>query len=290
LNLDVSANGREFHAAGSASLWEFIRDVAASTRQPGDTMSVSSAWVEKERGGDDAKPRIGDLGGGSDFAGFYNVLGIPSFEFGFRGRYGAYHSAYDTFNWMEKFGDPGFLSHAAAARMAAIALTRLAGADLLPFDFEEFGHALGQAVATRRQQATDLGLVTANWSRVDSAVARLTLAGTEMNGNVAFLGNYHGYPVPGPAALTAANDSLRLAEQAFARSEGIPGRPLYRNVLFAPGRDDGYGSVALPGLESTIVDGDEVALVVEVRDLAARANRAAELVEGAVAVLRLPPR
>ena len=70
---------------------------------------------------------MGDPGGGSDFAGFYNHLGIPIAEWGFGGPAGTYHSQYDTFNWMEKFGDPGLLGHQlvvfAPGQLAAI--TRL---------------------------------------------------------------------------------------------------------------------------------------------------------------------
>ncbi len=36
---------------------------------------------------------------------------------GFSGRYGVYHSVYDNFTWMEKVGDPEFITHANAARL-----------------------------------------------------------------------------------------------------------------------------------------------------------------------------
>ena len=58
---------------------------------------------------------MGDPGGGSDFAGFYNHLGIPIAEWGFGGAGGVYHSQYDSYAWMTKFGDPKFEYHAAAA-------------------------------------------------------------------------------------------------------------------------------------------------------------------------------
>ena len=256
LNLDVSANGRNFHAAGTASLWAFIRDLAASARQPGDSVSVYEAWRRNTRPADSASVPIGDLGGGSDFAGFYNVLGIPSFDFGFGGRYGVYHSAYDSFNWMERFGDPGYLSHAAAARMAAIAVTRLANADLLPFDFAEFGRVLGQhgldppdPGGGERDDRRGVGRARQRGGAPDGRRHhdRLGADGAERE---------PGGGAPRAAALAAANDSLRLAEQAFVRPDGIPGRPFYRNILFAPGRDDGYGAVGLPGLEGAIADGD----------------------------------
>ena len=285
LNLDASASGRRFHAAGTASLESFIRDLALSGRQPGESLSVYAAWRRDAQLADSAALPIGDLGGGSDFAGFYNVLGIPAFDFGFGGRYGAYHSAYDTFAWMDRFGDPGFLSHAEAARLAAFALTRLANADLLPFDYADFGRALGTLVGARKIEARDRGVSIEGWAGLETAVGRLAAAGEQLQGAMKRLGSAGALSPAGRAALEAANDSLRMAEQAFVRPEGIRGRPFYRNILFAPGRFDGYGAVGLPGLAEAIEDGEAGAASAEVADLAARTDRAAALVEGAVSAL-----
>ncbi|MEZ4411898.1 MAG: M20/M25/M40 family metallo-hydrolase [Gemmatimonadales bacterium] len=282
LNLDMSAFGRHFGASGTASLWAFIRDLAADATQPGDTVSVRQAARRDRSLPDSVSLPIGNLGGGSDFAGFYNMLGIPAFDFGFGGRYGAYHSAYDSFNWMDRFGDPGYLSHAAAARMTATAVTRLANADLLPFNFAEFGHALGALVAVRRDQASRARMEVPGWAQLDSAVAGLVRAGTRLDSALTVLSAATGRRAPDAADLSAANDSLRVAEQAYVRPEGIPGRPFYLNVLFAPGRDDGYGAVGLPGLQAAIEDGDAALAASEVRDLTERTSRAAATVEGAV--------
>ena len=201
LNLDVSANGRIFHAGGHGVPLELIRDLAMVTRQPGESISVYQAWRRDARVADSVQPPIGDLGGGSDFAGFYNVLGIPSFEFGFGGRYGVYHSAYDTYNWMDRFGDPGYLSHAAAARMTAVGLTRLANADLLPFDYHEFGRVLGQLVGARRAEAARAGMSSIGWAGLDSAVARLTRAGDAYAEFVLLLNDLAGAPPADPRRL-----------------------------------------------------------------------------------------
>ena len=244
------------------------------------------AWRRETRVGDSFSVPIGSLGGGSDFACFYNVLGIPSFELGFGGRYGVYHSAYDTYNWMDRYGDPGYLSHAAAARMTAIALTRLANAELLPFNYLEFGRVLATMTAARRAEAEDAGMSLEGWARLDSAATRLTRAGEALDVFLRQLDAGSPPRPPSPASFAAANDSLRLVEQAFVRPEGLPGRPFYKNLLFAPGRDDGYGAVGLPGIADAIGDGNRGVANGEVDALAARTDRAAQLVEGALAVLR----
>jgi hypothetical protein len=45
---------------------------------------------------------------------------------GFNGDYGVYHSAYDSFYWMDRFGDPGFHYHVAAAQLWGTLAMRLA--------------------------------------------------------------------------------------------------------------------------------------------------------------------
>ncbi len=92
-------------------------------RQPGDSITVHEAWSRNQspsrRTGQ--PPEVGDLGGGSDHLPFTSHLGVPGLSFGFGGPVGVYHSAYDTFAWMSRFGDPGFLAHRAAAQLAALA-------------------------------------------------------------------------------------------------------------------------------------------------------------------------
>ena len=133
-------------------------------------------------------------------------------------------------------------------------------------------------------------MTSIGWAGLDSAVARLTRAGDGLAEFMLILPDRPARGLPAAAAFAAANDSLRLVEQAFVRPEGLQGRPFYKNVLFAPGRDDGYGAVGLPGLADAITDGNEGLAIGEVNDLAARTGRAAQLVEGALAALRPPGR
>jgi N-acetylated-alpha-linked acidic dipeptidase len=108
LNQDVAAQGPRFGGGGSPSLRPTLRDVARLVPDPASGASVYAEWRKASAVADTAEPAMGDPGGGSDFAGFYNHLGIPIAEWGFGGAGGVYHSQYDDYNWMTKFGDPGF--------------------------------------------------------------------------------------------------------------------------------------------------------------------------------------
>ena len=66
---------------------------------------------------------------------------MPAVDLGFHGGYGVYHSIYDDFNWMEKFGDPEFLTHSIAARLYTVIAMRAAAAEVVPFKFVPYGQA-----------------------------------------------------------------------------------------------------------------------------------------------------
>jgi len=282
LNLDAIATGRRFGSSSTASLRGLVRDAARTVRQPGESTTVLAAALRDGHAPGATDLTFGDLGGGSDFAGFYNHLGIPAFEVGFSGRYGAYHSAYDTFTWMERFGDPGFHSHAAVARMAALMIARLANADVLPYDHEEFARRISELVADRRSQARDGGMPDSEWDGLEQALDRFADAarGVSTARRAVTSGGARQ-----EADLVRANAALRAIEPMLTRAEGLPGRPWMRNLLFAPARNDGYGEAALPGVAEAIEDRDAARLQAELRDLASRIRSATALLEEAAEAL-----
>jgi len=119
LNQDDIAQGPNFSAGGSPSLREVLRDVTKHVPDPSKQGSVYDVWRKRANlAADSLEPQMGDPGGGSDFAGFYNHLGIPITDWGFGGPQGVYHSAYDSYHWMSKFGDREF--RCAAVRLRGI--------------------------------------------------------------------------------------------------------------------------------------------------------------------------
>ena len=45
---------------------------------------------------------------------------------------------------------------------------------------------------------------------------------------------------------------IRPLDQLMLRPEGLPGRPWYMNVVYAPGRFTGYGAKTLPGVREAL--------------------------------------
>lgn len=284
LNVDVSASGRLFGSSGTASLHGLMRDATKSIMQPGDTVTVYRDWARRTVTSQRPEPPMGDLGGGSDFAPFYNGLGIPSFDFGFGGPGGVYHSAYDTWSWMERFGDPGYLSHVAAGKLSAVLLSRLANAEVTPLDYAALGAHLGELATrvTRDSAAMMLGVELASLS---AAAKRLEDAGRAFNASRdASLA-----AVPADAGRYAlVNARLRQVERKLTRPTGLRGRPIMRNLVFASDRDNGYATIALPGIAEALRDRDMERARGEVRDLARMIGEAADVVYAAREALGVP--
>ncbi len=270
VNNDTGVEGRVFGAAGSASLQGLIYDVTRGVTQPGETVSVYAAWRRQEQTADSAQPNVGNLGGGSDYSGFYNQLGIPAVDIGFGGDVGDYHSAYDTWTSMERFADPGYLSHLSLARLSAVIMARLANADVHPYDYAQFGRHLGWLVDTLERHAQARGW-TLPVGDLRAAADSLTAAGLAVNAarDAVLAGKTR------RAALTQANQLLRGVEREIGRPEGLEGRPWMHNLLMASDRDNGYAEMPLPSINEAIRDGDRDRAEREVRDLARRVLAAA---------------
>ncbi len=279
INQDVTAAGRQFDASGSGSLKPLIREVTMSVENPFGEGTLYEAWAESQGLDEGQITRIGDLGGGSDYVGFYNHLGIPSVNFGFRGSGGAYHSAYDTHRWISEFGDPGFLAHAGAARLTATLAARLANADMIPFDYREFAEQLAELSATL---ATSIE--SRNWSvhtvDLDTAVSAMRIAAAE----VAELRSVVLLSHP-DASLSAINRELMTVDKALTREAGLAGRPWFRNLVFAADRDNGYSNVPLPSISEAIRDGDPELTASELADVASRVSAAREILSSVARTL-----
>lgn len=279
LNQDVAAQGPNFGGGGSPSLRGTLRDVAKLVPDPSGKGSVYDVWRARGSLPDTAEPRMGNPGGGSDFAPFYNHLGIPIAEWGFGGPAGVYHSFYDSYHWMAKFGDPTYAYHAAAARVGAAMVLRLANADILPYDYVEFAR-------TMRGYLPDMqkALAKAGWSDTSmttplaSAIDRMEQAATTFGmARDALLAK----GTPPRATLTRVNGALLKVERSLTRTQGLRTRPWYRNLIYASDENNGYADMIFPSVGEAIRTGDRALAEHEITDLASRFDAATQAIKEA---------
>ncbi len=282
LNQDVAASGPNFGGGGSPSLRPTLRDIVRQVPHPLAGTSVYAEWRRASAVADSAEPRMGDPGGGSDFAGFYNHLGIPHSDWGFGGPGGIYHSAYDTHRWMTTFGDTNHVHHAASARIGAAMLLRLANADVLPYDYVEFA----------RTMRTHAGAIERTGAAGGSAsIAPLVAAIDQMATAAADFAAARDAALAGDLkrqSRQAANRALLRVERALTRPEGLRTRPWYRNLIYAADENNGYSNVVFPSVTEAMRAGDAALVDREIRDLATRFDAAAQALRDARNALGTP--
>lgn len=281
LNQDDVAQGPNFSAGGSPSLRGVLRDVAKEIPDPSNEGSVYDVWRKRAHlTADTLEPSMGDPGGGSDFAGFYNHLGIPIVDWGFGGPQGVYHSAYDSYHWMLKFGDPKFEYHATNGRIAAAMLLRIANSEILPYDYVEYARTMqgfvsqiGQTLASKGS-----GLSAAELS---GAVVRMERAARELS-----IAREHALRSTLPdAEAKQVNAALLRVERELTRSQGLVSRPWFRNLIYASDENNGYSTMVLPSVNEAIRVGDEVRITAELADLTRRFDSATRSLQVATGLL-----
>ncbi len=268
LNQDMIA-GPNFGAGASPSLKPLIRDAAAAV--PASDGTLRDAWSSA-----DSTLAIDNLGGGSDFAGFYHHLGIPSAGHGFGGPYGLYHSAYDTREAVE-IADPGYRNQSLSSELVAILALRLANAEILPYDYAAFAREVREHWDARRSEIAALPGGAEDAARLDGALESLDVAA---QGFDSARRGYLDGPV-GADRTRRANAELRAVERELTRETGLVGRPWNRNLVFSTDDRNGYATLDLPSISEAVVAGDAARAVNEVDDFATRVRAAAKRVEAA---------
>jgi N-acetylated-alpha-linked acidic dipeptidase len=281
INEDAMATGTNFGGAGSPSLKPLIR---ASTRVvpaltgPG---TLYDTWLTAHHS-DTTALDLGNMGGGSDFAGFYHHLGIPAGEIGFGGPAGVYHSMYDDYEWMTAFGDPQYRAHRTAAQLDAVIVSRLANATVAPFDYAAFGTEMRDLVSE-----LDTGIARKGWmvstEAVKAALERF-IATARAFAAARDSGLSRNLSTSKTAAVTRA---LMQVERRLTRPQGLTyAGSWFKSLQFASDVDNGYATLAFPTVAEAIRYGDATVTAREIGDLASRIDAARSALDDARAALR----
>ncbi len=255
LNVDAASSGDRFSASAVPSLRRFIVEATRDIQDPAGGRSIYHRWVENTEaqnvrgygvdvGGSYPVP-IGILGSGSDYTVFFNFLGIPSIDMLFDGPYGVYHSLYDNHFWVDRFGDPGFHYHRAMVTLWATMATRLANADVLPFDYLEYARDFETYTEDLRKLAGS-GL---QLQELDDAIASFRRAAERVEGILDRAAR--GDQDPGRAAF---NQALLRVERDLTHPDGLPGRPWFKHLIYAP--LPSYRAETFPGVREALLEQD----------------------------------
>jgi N-acetylated-alpha-linked acidic dipeptidase len=269
-----------------------------------------------------ANLHIDALGSGSDYSPFLQHDGIASANIGFGGEDegGVYHSVYDDFYWYTHFSDTNFVYGRALAQTVGTAVMRLADAQLIPFDFtglsETVNHYAGQLDTLAKHEADSItelnrdvrdGVFSAtndprrptiapdtlalaphlDFAPLQNGAEALSRAAAAYSQAVTAVEANDGVALASPA-VASVNTTLVQSERALTSPQGLPGRPWYRHLIYAPGLYTGYGVKTVPAVREAIEQHqwtDADAQIVRVGDVlqaeAALVTRAAQELKAA---------
>ncbi|MCO6498631.1 MAG: M28 family peptidase [Chitinophagaceae bacterium] len=284
-------NGRGFlYAGGSHALEPYMTEISKAVTDPQTGVSVfersraaqasrSANPQQKLNAISNNEMKLGALGSGSDYSAFIQHAGISALSLGFGGedRGGEYHTNYDSYSMFIRYKDPGFHYEKALAQVAGRAVMRLSEADILPFRFtnlvrtidgykEELKALLdgkrAQVAADNKLVAVDAyniandptnGIKTTpakpevpylDFSPLDNAMQKLKAAADNLNKS-------YNDRMMNEQVNSEFNKSLYRAEQQLL-GNGLPIRPWYKHVIYAPGYYTGYGVKTMPGIREAI--------------------------------------
>jgi N-acetylated-alpha-linked acidic dipeptidase len=266
--------------------------------------------------------RIEALGSGTDFTAFLDHLGIATLDLAYGGEdeQGIYHSIYDDFYWYTHFSDTEFVYGRALAQTVGTSVMRLADAEVLPFDFVNFADTVEtyrknleklladkQEEIRERNQELDDGMFKAtfdprrptvapvreevpphlNFAPMQNAVDSLTRSAKHYQQALAQKQASLGDDAVA-GKLGALNRKLIETERRLTNADGLPRRPWYKHLLYAPGVYTGYGVKTVPGVREGIeqkryaeAEQEIVRVAKALEDEAALIESAAQELEGA---------
>lgn len=162
LNTDTAVSGKYvLIASGSPLVKDTLLDFTKTVKDPNahdDKESIFDIMLERVPSKNPAKPHVGNLGSGSDYAPFYQYVGVPSADFVYMFShnnktvfYPVYHSQHDTFNWTKKFVDPDFKLHKAVTQLVGGLLLQFADSSLLKMDAMLYAEALKKSLISLKK-------------------------------------------------------------------------------------------------------------------------------------------
>ncbi|KAI9775404.1 MAG: hypothetical protein M1835_005847 [Candelina submexicana] len=283
LNVDVGVAGSHFRASASPLLERALLRVLSLTIDPAENRTFRSLWDEKGS-------QLEGLGAGSDYVAFQDLAGCSSIDFGFTGPGYPYHSCYDNFEWMKRFGDPGFHYHKALAQIWALLILEIADKPILPYDMGAYAsavtgyvdqlekHANNEKLRTQSKQAAEFNLTSLrkaadlfvtnaeSFHKFEREWTELVYGGGGYESNV--------------MAIKRMSHNTRMANFEthlldLSENGGLPGREQFKHILFAPQKWSSYDEAFFPAIRDAI-EADDWTLaqreVEKVADILAKAS------------------
>ena len=307
---------------GSHSLEKFINEITVDVMDPVQDVSLQERLrarlrVSENKDAEREDLRIYPMGSGSDYTAFIHHAGVPALNLGFGGESsgGSYHSIFDSYDHYKRFNDGNYVYGTTLAKVNGRLVLRLSEADILPFRFVNMAENIGSFIESNKKLAKAVEKKTENRNKLldkkaftisgnpkktylppkrlslvpdfnftplDESHKRLEVSAWKYEKALAgvkkgFLSAEH---------KSQVNQLLREVEQAMTRSDGLPRRKWFKNMIYAPGFYTGYGVKTLPGIREGLEERNWDETHFYILEVAKALDRAAAKINAAADILK----
>lgn len=162
-----------------------------------------------------------------------------------------YHSNFDSYHWMTKFGDPEFKTHSVMGQYLSLVAYHLASDKVIPFDVNNYVSELNQYYDTLKDTIDEANMNSLDISPIKDAIETFNTAASEASDWMK-----DAQESDDEDLIDHVNHKLRDFERGFVSQGGLPDRIFYKHVVFAPGSDTGYAPVVFPGVSEAVMAGN----------------------------------
>ncbi|KAF6019350.1 hypothetical protein EB796_022317 [Bugula neritina] len=264
LNADIALEGTDFMRFKASPMF-YPAVMAAAKKIPNPNPAEVAAgrttafdtWLYHIPSDDPTKPRVFAVGSGSDYSSFLNVLGIPCLEPRYTWNYDKwkissypmYHSVYETFFLMDNITDPGFKYSKAVTQVWAELVRDVSDAMILPLDAKSLSDYI--SVESKKIFSKYGDSMRAN--NLTSDIEYFNEAVTQLQKDVDdFVASTSQINKDNPYAVREVNDKLMNLHRNFLDPQGLPGRPIYKNILSSPSQFNSYAGAVFPGITDSL--------------------------------------
>lgn len=266
LNVDTGVSGSQFQASASPVFQRVMLQILNRISDPFANKTLKEIWEE-------AQKKLKGLGAGSDYVAFQDLAGVSSIDFGFVGEPYPYHSCYENFDWMSRFGDPGFQYHKVLGQFWGLLLLQVADSPVLPFDLNEYATHVRTYVTELEEYAKSKEIPVVRGPSSNAArdvsvnIQPLYDAADKFQQDAA---QFHRWSEAWNDAVWGSggyennilavqrmghNARMALFETHLLDLEeggGIPNRTQFKHILFGPQLWSGYDEAYFPAIRDTI--------------------------------------
>ncbi|KAJ9540486.1 hypothetical protein OSB04_026992 [Centaurea solstitialis] len=246
INVDCAVQGPGFFAGTTPQLDDILVEV---TKKVTDPDFSDSTLFEKWRTTSEGPliHRLSDVF--SDFAPFLHHAGVPSVDLYYGKDFPVYHTAFDSYDWMVKHGDPFFHRHVAVASVWGLLGLHLADDPIIPFNYLSYALQLQNHTYSlyKLLEGDDVSL-----HPITSAIQELEDAAKQVENEIKKIREEETQGHVSVLKRRMLNDRLMFAERGFLDSDGIKGNHWFKHLVYGPASESKLGF--FPGVADAIYD------------------------------------